>query len=292
MSNQMLSPISLCQLNLSFAQTQFPQLPPWRQSFHGRWKLKSGRHNMLNQMQVTAHQTIYLYQILSILWFCSGFNASTSHHLFWYQLSLHCLEVPLLVANYESWHPRVRLFLFNMCSGKSLLPVPRHPWSHIALDFVTGLTTSQGNTVILTIMNCISKAVHFTALPKLPTATETAKLLKQHVFWQHRIPADVVSGQGPQFATQVWKAFCSVIGASVSLISDCHPQSNGQTERANQDMEFALRCVTSDNPYAWSSELVGIVYAHNYLTSVATGLSPFEPSIVSLVNHNCFPHKK
>lgn len=31
------------------------------------------------------------------------------------------------------------------------LSIPSHPWSHIALDFVTGLPPSGGNTVILTV---------------------------------------------------------------------------------------------------------------------------------------------
>ncbi|KAJ8343397.1 hypothetical protein SKAU_G00307260 [Synaphobranchus kaupii] len=47
------------------------------------------------------------------------------------------------------------------------LPVPSRPWSHIALDFVTGLPASQGNTAILVIVDRFSKAAHFLALTKL-----------------------------------------------------------------------------------------------------------------------------
>lgn len=159
------------------------------------------------------------------------------------------------------------------------LPVPSRPWSHIALDFVTGLPLSQGNSVILTIVDRFSKAVHFVALPKLPTAQETADLLMLHVFRLHGIPKDIVSDRGPQFTSQVWKAFCQALGATVSLSSGFHPQSNGQTERANQDLEAALRCVTANNPATWSSHLSWVEYAHNSLTCAATGLSPFEASL-------------
>ena len=38
------------------------------------------------------------------------------------------------------------------------------------------------------------------------------------------------------------------LGASASLSSGYHPQSNGQTERTNQELETALRCVVSANP--------------------------------------------
>uniref|UniRef100_A0A3B3ICH7 Gypsy retrotransposon integrase-like protein 1 n=1 Tax=Oryzias latipes TaxID=8090 RepID=A0A3B3ICH7_ORYLA len=159
------------------------------------------------------------------------------------------------------------------------LPVPGRPWSHIALDFVTGLPLSRGNTTILIIVDRFSKAVHYVALPKLPSATDTANLLVHHVFRLHGLPADIVSDRGPQFTSQVWKAFCRSIGATVSLSSGFHPQTNGQAERANQDLETALRCVTEANPSSWSDYLDWVEYAHNSLTCSATGLSPFECSL-------------
>ena len=135
------------------------------------------------------------------------------------------------------------------------LPVPGRPWSHIALDFVTGLPPSQGNNTICTIVDRFSKSVHFIALSKLPSARETADLLVQQVFRLHGIPLDIVSDRGPQFTSQVWKEFCQSLGATVSLSSGFHPQTNGQAERANQDLEAALRCVASTNPSSWSSQL-------------------------------------
>lgn len=159
------------------------------------------------------------------------------------------------------------------------LPVPGRPWSHVALDFVTGLPTSNGHTIILTIVDRFSKAAHFVALPKLPSARETADLLVSHVVRLHGIPTDVVSDRGPQFISQVWRSFCRGLGASVSLSSGFHPQTNGQTERTNQDLESALRCVASANPSSWSTYLPWVELSHNSLVSSATGLSPFEASL-------------
>lgn len=156
------------------------------------------------------------------------------------------------------------------------LPVPSRPWSHIALDFVSGLPVSQGNSIILTITDRFSKSVHFVALTKLPTAQETADLLVQHVFRLHGTPADIVSDRGPQFISHVWKHFCKALGARVSLSSGFHPQTNGQCERANQYLEAALRCVAAQNPSDWSQYLPWVEYAHNTLPSAATGMSPFE----------------
>ena len=159
------------------------------------------------------------------------------------------------------------------------LPVPTRPWSHIALDFVTGLPPSHGNTAILTVVDRFSKAVHLVALPKLPSSAETASLLTEHVYRLHGLPSDIVSDRGPQFTSQVWRAFCKEIGATISLSSGYHPQTNGQAERTNQSLESALRCVSALHPTSWSKDLPWVEYSLNALTCAATGRSPFEASL-------------
>ena len=92
-------------------------------------------------------------------------------------------------------------------------------------------------------MDRFSKLAHFVPLPKLPSVKETAQLVLLHVFRLHGLPVDVVSDWGPQFTSVFWKEFCALLGATVSLSSGFHPQSNGQTERMNQEMETALCCM-------------------------------------------------
>ena len=133
--------------------------------------------------------------------------------------------------------------------------------------------------MILTIVDRFSKSVHFMALSKLPTALMTAELLVDHVVHLHGIPSDIVSDRGPQFVSRVWKAFCKAMGATASLSSGYHPQTNGQIERTNQDLEAALRCMAEANPTTWSSHLTWVEYSHNSLVSSATGVSPFEASL-------------
>lgn len=115
-----------------------------------------------------------------------------------------------------------------------------------------------------------SKAVHFTSLEKLTTATETAKLLTHHVFRLHGISTKIVSDQGSQLISQVWKTFCFALSAKVCVSSGFHLQITGQLERLNKELETALRCVTFQNPSSWSSQLTLLGYADNALTSSAT----------------------
>lgn len=76
------------------------------------------------------------------------------------------------------------------------LPVPHCPWLHIAVDFVTDLPHCDGNTTILIVADCFSKAVYFIPLPKLTSTAETGALLLRHIFRLHRFPRDIVSDWG------------------------------------------------------------------------------------------------
>jgi len=118
--------------------------------------------------------------------------------------------------------------------------------------------------------------VHFVALPKLPSARETAEAVLNHVVKFHGFPKSIVSDRGPQFVSRFWTAFCSLIGAQVNLSSGYHPQSNGQTERLNQELETGLRVLAAQSPKSWSKQLMWIEYAHNSLPCVSTGFSPFQ----------------
>ena len=94
-----------------------------------------------------------------------------------------------------------------------------------------------------------------------------------------KLPQDIVSDRGPQFTSKVWQAFCRGIGATVSLSSGYHPQTNGQAERANQALEATLRCVTTSKPTSWTLHLPWVEYSLNSMVSSATGLSPFQCSL-------------
>ncbi len=123
------------------------------------------------------------------------------------------------------------------------------------MDFVCGLPNSQGNTVIL-VVDRFSKACHLIPASKIPTASQTDELLMQKVFRIHGFPQDMVSDRGSQFTSRLWKAFGRLICSTISLSSGFNPQSNGQTERVNQEIEKTLRCLLSNNPSTRSSQLV------------------------------------
>ncbi len=165
----------------------------------------------------------------------------------------------------------------HLPAGKILpLPIPNWPWSHLGVDFITDLPVSDGKTCILVIIDRFSKFCHLIPLAGLPTALQTAELLFNQVVRYYGIPEDIVSDRGPQFISQVWKAFFSLLGVTMSLSSGYHPQSNGQTECKIQDVGRFLRSFCHGRQNSWNQFLGWAEYAQNFLRQSLTGLTPFQ----------------
>ncbi|KAI2644263.1 Transposon Tf2-8 polyprotein [Labeo rohita] len=133
-----------------------------------------------------------------------------------------------------------------------LLPIPQRPWSHIGMDFVTDLPSSEGNTCILVLVDRFSKMCKCFPLKGLPTALETAEHLFQQVFRHFGLPEEIVSDRGLQFISHVWKAFFKLLCVSVNLSSGYHPQTNGQTERKIQELGRYLQAYCHEDQHSWS----------------------------------------
>ncbi len=130
----------------------------------------------------------------------------------------------------------VPCLLLHLPVGKLVpLPIPRQPWSHLGIDFVTDLPVSEENTCILVAVDRFSKACKLIPLRGLPTALETAEHLFQQVF-RRKLYRIAVHSSSPT----VWKAFFRLLGVTVSLSSGYHPQTNGRenARSRNSDVTF------------------------------------------------------
>lgn len=77
-------------------------------------------------------------------------------------------------------------------------------WDDVAMDFITVLPISQGFSVILVVINRLSKYAHFAALKTDYTSFTVAKTLMHHVVKLHGIPKSIVSDHDKVFTSQFW----------------------------------------------------------------------------------------
>ena len=116
------------------------------------------------------------------------------------------------------------------------------------MDFITGLPESQGYDAIYAIVDhALTKAAVLIPCTKEIDALGTAELLFKHVFKRFGLPQQIISDRGPQFASKVFQELCKHLGIKSKMSTAYHPQTDGQTERFNQDIEVYLRiyCATS-----------------------------------------------
>ncbi len=159
------------------------------------------------------------------------------------------------------------------------LPIPEDRWTHVSLDFVTGLpeSTHLGQTynAVLTVVDRRTKMGHFIACRDTVTAEESVALYIAHVFRHHGLPLDIVSDRGPQFVSAFWNTFWRSLGVNPSLTTAYHPQSDGGTERLNQTWETYLRHYVNYDQSDWAPMLPLAEFAYNNAVHDTTGTTPF-----------------
>ncbi|SPC63756.1 related to Gag-pol polyprotein [Ustilago sp. UG-2017b] len=141
------------------------------------------------------------------------------------------------------------------------LATPDRPWGSISLDFIEGLPQSRKYDSILVIVDRLTKYAILVPTYKTVTAKQTAVLLYGHMVRLFGYPDHMVSDRGRQFISGAWKAFAEQMGVKHSLSTAYHPQTDGQTERVNQN--------------DWADLLDTAAFVYNNTVHNSIGVSPF-----------------
>jgi IS30 family transposase len=97
------------------------------------------------------------------------------------------------------------------------LPIPIAPFIDISMDFIEGLSKSEGKEVILVVVDRFSKYARLIALAHPYSALTVTKVFMEHVYKLHGMPATIVSDRGNIFLSQFWKELFKHQGVSLQL---------------------------------------------------------------------------
>ena len=189
----------------------------------------------------------------------------------------------LLQRNY--WWPRMHLAVKRYCRNCRTcyrakpsrfklqgvlkpLPISQQKWKDLTMDFIVNLPETidlwgqKGNN-ILVVCDRLTKEEHWEVMDKID-APAVANVLIRLIIRHHGLPNSITSDRGRQFVAKFWREVCHRLGTTVKLSTSFHPQTDGQTERANQELEQYLRMFCTYLQHDWGRWLpIGEVARNN-----------------------------
>lgn len=153
--------------------------------------------------------------------------------------------------------------------------VPEGPWHVISWDIVGPLPNSRGYNAILVIVDRFTKMTLLEPIGTNLTAQGAARILRDRVFRAFGVPKKVISDRGPQFVSHFMSDFYKMVGIKANPSTAFHPQTDGQTERVNQEVEIYLRHYVNHLQDDWADWMASAEFALNSRVHSVTGFSPF-----------------
>lgn len=157
------------------------------------------------------------------------------------------------------------------------LSLPGDRWESVSMDFVGPLpATRDGHDRVMVVVDRMTKRTRFIPAREDDTAERTAWRFLDNVVKIHGVPRSIVSDRDKLFDSAFWRALMQSMGTKLKMSTVDHPQTDGQTERANRTMEEMLRHYVSHAQSDWDVYLPLAEIAVNSATASSTGMSPYE----------------
>jgi len=119
------------------------------------------------------------------------------------------------------------------------------------VDFITKLPIAQGYNSILVVVDRLIKMVHFIPTTEKTSVEGLVRLFRDNVWKLHRLPESIISDRGPQFVTGLMRELNQILGIESKMLIVFHSQTDGQTERVNQELEQYLRMFIDYRQEQW-----------------------------------------
>jgi hypothetical protein len=144
------------------------------------------------------------------------------------------------------------------------------------MDFITQLPcTKSGFDAIVIFVDTFSKMVHLIPSQTTATAPETVKIFFDTVFKLHGLPSSIISDCDAKFTSRFWQSLFRTMGTWLAMSTAYHPQTDGQTERANCTLEDILHAFVNYCQDNWDSLLSAAEFACNNAPNASTQMTPF-----------------
>ena len=155
------------------------------------------------------------------------------------------------------------------------LPIPDRFHSELSIDFMTDLPAREKGDprFLMVIKDRLTKGVTLEAMDTMKAEACAERFVQCHYRF-HGFPSAITSDRGSNWVGDFWRHLCKLVDIEQRLSTAFHPETDGSTERANQEVIAYLRAFISYSQYEWKDLLPTAMLALNNRDTVL-GLSPF-----------------
>jgi predicted aspartyl protease len=167
------------------------------------------------------------------------------------------------------WRDRRRGFL-------KPLPIPDRLRQELSIDFMTNLPQKAAGApgFLMVITDRLGKDVVLEAMTTMEAEACAERFTS--CWWRyHGFPRAITSDRGSNWVGAFWRRLCELVRIDQRLSTAYHPETDGATERANQEVLAYLRAFVAYSQDDWPELLPGAMFAINNRDSSAIGMSPF-----------------
>jgi len=147
---------------------------------------------------------------------------------------------------------------------------------HITADLITKLLLVQEYNAILVVYNRLTKMAHFIPTTEKILAEGLVRLFRDYVWKLHGLPKSIILDRGVQFVANLMKELNQILKIKMRLSTAFHPQTDGQTEQTNQELEQYLRMFIDHQQEQWPEWLGTVEFAYNNKVNTSTKVLPFK----------------
>ena len=101
-----------------------------------------------------------------------------------------------------------------------------------------------------------------------------APLHPKKLFSSHGLCEEIMSDNGPQFVSHVFKSFCEANGVKHTRVVPYHPQSNGAAERCVQTVNNSRKIYTKPHGISHDHWLENFLLRYRCTPHNVTGVTP------------------
>ena len=156
------------------------------------------------------------------------------------------------VFNYVAACEDCQKFKYN--NRPTATPMQLHevtePWHTVGMDIMGPFpVTSRQKRFLLVIVDYFTRWIEVFPMNRT-TSTDVAEVLIDQVFARYGLPRYILSDNGPQFVSNLFKEFCRSMAIQRKLTANYHPQTN-MTERVNRTLKPLIAIFAQEHPHSW-----------------------------------------